>query len=183
MSSITSTIVTTIDTSDPDLKAVWDALPPSMHEAYLKHPPPTRIALCKSLLACHGGLDGVCAYFEHFQCPIQGVPCSKIEFDNIKIFYHPTYPDSCRHVSPTWNFYIARPGAGPQDCIDWKEADIKITGLLPNGEWVDFMGLTCQPRTVVCIDYPYGSSRSVRIVVFPWRSNTIPPDVPIHQLT
>ena len=88
-----------------------------------------------------------------------------------------------RHVSPSWNFYIARPGDKPQDCIDWEGEGIKISGLSHSGEWVEFNTLIVEPGAIVRIEFPTGhSGRSTHVVVFSWASNVIPSDVPIHHL-
>ena len=184
-----------------------------MRESFLEFPESTRHEMCKDTLTANGGLEGTLAYFEHVQkstssaldvwpvcrsvslnsscfnvdiqhqCPTPGVQCGKIEFKNIKIFYHYTYPPSMCHSTPdSWNFYIARPGTGPQDCIDWEKAGIKISLFNQVRKWVPLNVLLVLPGDTVRIEFPRGSSQSDHVVVFPWTSDALPDNVEIHDL-
>ena len=52
-----------------------------------------------------------------------------VNFDNIKTFYHLTRPDR-PPARNSWSFYIARPGASVNECIDWaaEGIDIEVSG-------------------------------------------------------
>ena len=101
---------------------------------------------------------------------------------NFLPFHLPPLHES-RLTFNSWNFYIARPGSTPQDCIDWERADVKISGLTYAGEWVEFKALIAEPGATVRFDFPSSDGGwSIHVVVFPWASKAIPDDVPIHLL-
>jgi len=84
------------------------------------------------------------------------------EFDNIKLFYHPD-------GGATFSFYIARPGSGPRDCIDWKKENIKVTALGFNGKWGECFWLRVPGGAHIRVHYPDPDSGVERIqdCVFP----------------
>jgi len=66
--------------------------------------------------------------------PQDGVLCKTVEFDNIKVFYHPMRPYP--QTGEGWNFCIARPGASPRECIvgSQKSLTFKPVVWTANGE-------------------------------------------------
>jgi hypothetical protein len=113
-----------------------------------------------------------------FKCPKENTPCKAVEFDNVKVFYHPTEPNHASHPGSTWNFYIARPGASTRECIDWVADGVEIVAYGPDGHWGECRILTVPPGTRVRISYPFQQRRHTREIVFP----TSDPPVPIIHL-
>ena len=99
-----------------------------------------------------------------FQCPKEGILCKTIEFDNIKVFYHPTYPD---HRVPSWNLYIARPGASANECIHWAAEGIDIVAYGPGGKWGECGMLVFPPGARVRISYTFRHERHTQEIVLP----------------
>ena len=105
----------------------------------------------------------------------RSIPLKTVEFDCIKVFYHPTWPDDVRNVGVTWNFYIARSGATASQCIDWYAEDIRVFACGLDGQWDDCPVLTVTPGTRVRITYPFGSrTRKTREIIFPYRDRAVP---------
>lgn len=90
-----------------------------------------------------------------------------MEFDNIKVFYHPTSPNDVLSLADTWSFYIARPGASARDCINWEEENIKIEAQMPNAEWGECKVLIATPGSRVRISYIFKSEMRTCDIVFP----------------
>ena len=57
-----------------------------------------------------------------------------VNFDNIKTFYHLTRPDR-PPARNSRSFYIARPGASVNECIDWAAEGIDIEVSGPGRRW------------------------------------------------
>ena len=97
-----------------------------------------------------------------------------VEFDNIKVFYHPTYPDHLRSSGDTWNFYIGRPGTPASQCIDWAAEGIKIDAYGPSGQWGECRMLIVTPGARVRITYPFGDGQRTHEIVFPFTDPSMP---------
>jgi len=174
-------------------------MPPLMHEYAIKQPESYRRSFCYSLLKVYGGLDGVIKYMDNcrdayenaprigFQCPREGVECKSVTFDNITVFYHPTFLEEAQPKEPSWNFYIAPAGGEPQSCINWRKAGIQITGCTLVGDRVDYSLLVAQPGAEVRIEYGLGDDfagpdRRVRDLVFPMIGKAPKDGIPIHYI-
>jgi hypothetical protein len=107
------------------------------------------------------------AWPAQFKCPNRDIPCLSVEFDNIKVFYHVTDINPASSARETWNFYIARPGCGTSECIDWAAEDIEIMAYGPGCKWGPCHMLTVPPATRVRIMYNFEGERCTKEIVFP----------------
>jgi len=177
-------------TSTMDDTALWQ-----MYASAMRYSPDhvtpevEKQTLLQMLLSASGGREGAIQYLEYvkqtlhpdavqigFQCPKRDIQCKSVEFDNIKVFYHPTWPDHLPPVGDTWNFYIARPGASPSECIDWATEGIDIVAYGLDGRWGECRMLSVTPGTRVRISYTFRHQRRTREIVFPSS------DPPVHTL-
>ena len=111
-----------------------------------------------------------------FQCPKRDIQCKSVEFNNIKVFYHPMWPDHLPPVGDIWNFYIARPGTSPRKCIDWATKGINIVEYGLDGRWGECRMLSVTPGAQVHIYYTFQHQQHTREIVFPSS------DLPVHTL-
>ena len=104
------------------------------------------------------------------------VPCNNVEFDNTKVFYHPTWPDNrLGDAWKTWNFYIGRPGTSASQCIDWAAEGINIEACGLDGKWGNCMGLVVTAGARVRIStYPFGHAQRTQEFVFPTKDPPVP---------
>ena len=107
-----------------------------------------------------------------FQCPRENIFCKAVEFDNIKVFYHRTYPDPSQ--MDIWNFYIGRPGTSASQCIDWAKEGIKVEVCGPTGKWGITTALVVPPSTRVRIMYNFKGMRRTHELIFPSNYTSVP---------
>ena len=137
--------------------------------------PPSRCCSDRgALFECCFVSDSNHPWLLQFQCPKRNIQCKSVEFDNIKIFYYPTWPDHLPPVGDTWNFYIARSGASPSESIDWATEGIDIVAYGLDGRWDEYRTLSVTPGTRVRISYTFRHQRRTREIVFPSS------DPPVH---
>jgi hypothetical protein len=98
------------------------------------------------------------------------------EVGDLKIFYHPTYPDYRQATAPfSWNFYIGLAGKGPESIMqDWatKGIVIEVFGMLDCWERTTFMGI--RPLKMIRISYPtneFPEGAATYEVIFPRARN------------
>ncbi|KAK7018680.1 hypothetical protein VNI00_018335 [Paramarasmius palmivorus] len=182
-------------------QAIWDFVGQSSDEYHKKMSQQhltteTKAAMAQDLLDQHGSVDVVLSFMRGdnilkennpflrlgARCPPPEVQCKSIEFDNIKIYYH---PDDGVIFLPqgSYTLYIARPGNPPNQCIDWLNAGITITALGLDNRWGDCKILTVPPSTRLRISYPYLGSRRIQEVVLPSRPTITTPGIPVHVLS
>ena len=73
-----------------------------------------------------------------------------------------------------WNFYIARPGASPRECIDWVAEGINIQTCGLDGKWGKCQLLIVLPHTRVRISYTFRRKRRVHEIIFPSHDSSVP---------
>jgi hypothetical protein len=105
------------------------------------------------------------------ECPRENVSCKSVEFDNIKVFYHPTYLDLS--MMDMWNFYIGRPGTSASQCIDWVKEGIRVQICCPTGEWAGTTALVVTSGALVRITYNFRNGHHTRELVFPQKDPSV----------
>lgn len=74
------------------------------------------------------------------------------EFDNIKLFYN--LDSNPLFGTGSYTFYFARSGSEPEDCIDWRKENIRVTALGYDGEWGECLHLQVPGGAQIRIHYP-----------------------------